>query len=124
MINEITDLEKTTDDFPHFDDWTGKIIKLKSGKVYLVVSFDVAYYRNNALISPNGDIKISIGNLLPETIDGDKIVEIYKFAPLRTTLAANLTDLGTSELLWKAKEKKKMTYEDIAAALGYEFELV
>ena len=78
----------------------------------------------NALISPNGDIKISIGNLLPETIDGDKIVEIYKFAPLRTTLAANLTDLGTSELLWKAKEKKKMTYEDIAAALGYEFELV
>lgn len=124
LINEIPALEKTTDDFPHFDDWTGKIIKLKSGKVYLVVSFDVAYYRNNALISPNGDIKISIGNLLPETIDGDKIVEIYKFAPLRTTLAANLTDLGTSELLWKAKEKKKMSYEDIAAALGYDFELV
>lgn len=124
LINEIPALEKTTDDFPHFDDWTGKIIKLKSGKVYLVVSFDVAYYRNNALISPNGDIKISIGNLLPETIDGDKIVEIYKFAPLRTTLAANLTDLGTSELLWKAKEKKKMSYEDIVAALGYEFELV
>ena len=124
LISEAPAPEKTTDDFPHFDDWTGKIIKLKSGKVYLVVSFDVAYYRNNALISPNGDIKISIGNLLPETIDGDKIVEIYKFAPLRTTLAANLTDLGTSELLWKAKEKKKMSYEDIVAALGYEFELV
>lgn len=124
LIDKAPDPEKTTDDFPHFDDWSGKIIKLESGKVYLVVSFDVAYYRNNALISPNGDIKISIGNLLPKTIDGDKIVEIYKFAPLRTTLAANLTDLGTSELLWKAKEKKKMSYEDIVAALGYDFELV
>ena len=42
LISEAPALEKTTDDFPHFDDWTGKIIKLKSGKVYLVVSFDVA----------------------------------------------------------------------------------
>lgn len=124
LITKAPAPEKTTDEFPRFNDWNGKIIKLESGMAYLVVPFDIGAYHNFALLSPEGNIELITENSIPDTINGERIIEVYKFVPLHTTLSEDLTDLCTSELLWKAKEKKKMTYEDIVAALGYEFELV
>lgn len=124
LITKAPAPEKTTDEFPRFNDWNGKIIKLESGMAYLVVPFDIGAYHNFALLSPEGNIELITENSIPDTINGERIIEVYKFVPLHTTLSEDLTDLCTSELLWKAKEKKKMTYEDIIAALGYEFELV
>ena len=124
LITKAPDPEKTTDEFPRFNDWNGKIIKLESGMAYLVIPFDIGAYHNFALLSPEGNIELITENSIPDTINGERIIEVYKFVPLHTTLSEDLTDLCTSELLWKAKEKKKMTYEDIVAALGYEFELV
>ena len=119
LISKAPAPEKTTDDFPRFNNWTGKIIKLESGKVYLVVLFDDYY----ALLSPEGNIVRVFEPISPSILD-DKITEVYQIAKGHNTLSGALSFLPLNQLLWKAKEKKKMTYEDIVAALGYEFELV
>ena len=121
LISEAPAPEKTTvDDVPNFNDWSGKVIKLESGKIFLVIPIE--YFHNFALLSPEGNIELITGN--SPVKNGDKITEVYKFAPIHATLSENLADLGTNQLLWKAKEKKKMTYEEIVAALGHEFELI
>ena len=119
LITKAPAPEKTTDDFPCFNNWTGKIIKLESGKVYLVVLFDDYY----ALLSPEGNIVRVFEPISPSILD-DKITEVYQIAKGHNTLSGALSFLPLNQLLWKAKEKKKMTYEDIVAALGYDFELV
>lgn len=119
LISKAPAPEKTIDDFPRFNDWTGKIIKLESGKVYLVVLFD-GYY---ALLSPEGNIVRVFEPISPSILD-DKITEVYQIAKGHNTLSGALSFLPLNQLLWKAKEKKKMSYEDIVAALGYDFELV
>lgn len=111
--------EAPAHDVPNFNDWSGKVVKLESRKVFLVIPIGFHIF---TLLSPEGNIELVNGDLPVK--NEDKITEVYKFAPIHATLSENLTDLRTNLLLWKAKEKKKMTYEDIVAALGYEFELV
>ena len=118
LISKAPAPEKTTDDFPYFNNWSGKIIKFESGKVFLVIPFDEQYM----LLSPEGNIDCVFDLLSPFAFN-EKITEIYELAPTHDTLLDALSFLEPSQLLWKASEKKKMTYEDIVAALGYEFEL-
>lgn len=118
LISKAPVSDKTIDNVPHFDNWSGKIIKLESGKTFLVIPFDEQYI----LLSPEGNIDC-VFDLLSSSTFNEKITEVYELAPTHDTLLDALSFLEPNQLLWKASEKKKMTYEDIVAALGYEFEL-